>query len=200
MSRRVNKNFRPKPGWSDFEDEVYGQVLQMVRDHGLMVEPSSVKVLRNAEYFSKKRNRNINFEIAIEGFAGESKTRSLLWIWECKNYPTKNVKVDEVEEFADKLDQVGAHKGTIVTRKGFATGAVERARADGIGLAVLGEGELMEVTHFAAAGGSHWEFSIPVRWALCYRHGDHSPVIVKDRDDFKYFIHAELLGAGLLRT
>ena len=63
--------------------------------------------------------------------------RDRIWIIECKDYPDRRVGVDEVEEFSSKLGQVAAHKGTIVTRKGFQSGAISLATSYKIGLMTL---------------------------------------------------------------
>ena len=64
------------------------------------------------------------------------------------------VPVNDVEEFHSKLDDIGAHKGIIVTTVGFQRGAVQTAKARGIALALLTKdpqkGELRYVVNAAA--------------------------------------------------
>jgi Zn-dependent peptidase ImmA (M78 family) len=57
----------------------------------------------------------------------------MLCIIECKDY-SHAVPVDDVEEFSDKLRQVQAHKGIIVTRSTFQKGAHALAKSRGMGL------------------------------------------------------------------
>ena len=78
-----------------------------------------------------------------------------IWILECKDYESRNVNVDEVEEFHHKIQQVGAHKGLIFTRHGFATGAIEVARTHKIGLSILKRGKVM-LLEASATGGLFW--------------------------------------------
>jgi hypothetical protein len=53
---------------------------------------------------------------------------------ECKRY-TRSVGVDEVLEFAARIDDIGAHKGIIVSTAGFQEGAIRVAISKGIALA-----------------------------------------------------------------
>jgi hypothetical protein len=52
---------------------------------------------------------------------------------ECKLYSRK-VGIDDVMEFATRIDDIGAHKGIIVTTNGFQKGAVQLAQSKGIAL------------------------------------------------------------------
>jgi len=65
---------------------------------------------------------------------------------ECKNY-LRRVGVDEIMEFATRIDDIGAHKGIVVTAKGFERGAFKIAKSKGIALVEacdLGWGHRME--------------------------------------------------------
>ena len=66
-----------------------------------------------------------------------------LTLVEAKHY-TRRVEVGEVLEFAAKLDDVGGHKGVMVTTQGFQVGAQKVATARRIAL----------VVHNPSAGGS----------------------------------------------
>jgi hypothetical protein len=115
-----------------------------------MLNPHCVKVYRKKKYYSKDRDNEIIFDVVVEAFTG-SDLPSLIWIWECKDYPRRKVSVDEIEEFVSKLQQIGigSVKGTVVTRIGFEAGAVTYAKSQRIGLAVL-QKELVAVTHYAS--------------------------------------------------
>ncbi len=74
----------------------------------------------------------------LEAYAAFNHTEPvLIWLWECKDYPNRKVKVDEIEELHSKKMQVGAHKATVVTRNGFQSSAVAFAKSNGIGLMTL---------------------------------------------------------------
>jgi hypothetical protein len=135
--------------WKNFECEVADRVQNLIASGKLPLQEASVKVHRHKAYFSRDRKKEIVFDVAIEAFAAGAAVPSLVWLWECKDYPTRRVKVDEIEEFWAKIVQVGAHKGTVVTRVGFGEGAVEFARSKGIGLARL-EKILVAQTNFAS--------------------------------------------------
>ncbi len=61
---------------------------------------------------------------------------ALLFIVECKRHKNK-VRVQDVRELRAIKDDLGAHKGIIITTKGFQKGAIEDAKANGIALAFL---------------------------------------------------------------
>jgi len=65
----------------------------------------------------------------------------LLCVVECKCY-SNSVSANEVEEFHSKLDDIGAHKGIMVTTVGFQDGAVKVAKGRGIALALLTKSHL----------------------------------------------------------
>ena len=86
-------------------------------------------------YFSKDRDSDIVFDIVIEVRRPDASEPWLVWIWECKD-EARPVAVDEVEEFASKLQQIAVHgvKGTIASRNGFQQSAVKYAKSKRIGL------------------------------------------------------------------
>ena len=88
---------------------------------------------------------DVSFNYSVAG-------SDILILVECKNYNHK-VPVDDVEEFHSKIDDIGAHKGIMLTTMGFQSGAVKTAKGRGIGLALLTKehqkGELVYVTNTA---------------------------------------------------
>lgn len=70
------------------------------------------------------------FELTIAGGA------KLLFVLECKLYKNR-VSVSDVEEFHSKLDDIGAHKGIMITTVGYQAGAKRAAIGRGIALALL---------------------------------------------------------------
>lgn len=129
----------PKPlPWERFEDEVAAHIKREIAEYSLGLQETHCKVYQRKPYYSKTRESDIVFDVAIEVLpTPDAPTPLLIWVWECKDYPARTVSVDEVEEFAEKLRQVGAHKGTIATRKGFQSGAETVAKSYRIGLTVL---------------------------------------------------------------
>jgi hypothetical protein len=153
MKSHTNSHHPKQQQWVSFENEVYEQVKTNIDQHRLMLDPRDVKVHQKKGYYSKDREKDIIFDVVVEAFAAATDTPSLIWIWECKDYPDRKVSVDEVEEFFSKLLQIGlgSVKGTIVTRVGFEAGAEAYAKSQRIGLAVLHK-ELHAVTHYEKGG------------------------------------------------
>lgn len=125
--------------WERFEAEVATYVEEQMHFGRLGLQRGMAILCRRPRYYSKQRESDITFDVSIEVFPSAEKTGKpfLIWIWECKDYPSKRVSVDEIEEFHHKLHQVGAHKGTVVTRHGFQSAAINLARSCGIGLMIL---------------------------------------------------------------
>ena len=166
------KDWDPRPlPWQDFEEEVAVHIEKEIRMSVFGMESHGVKVCRKPKYFSKARESDITFDISIEVYAPpDADSPILIWLWECKDYATEKVTVDEVEEFHHKLQQVGAHKGTMVTRTGFQKGGLELAKTHRIGLMVLKKEEVA-VLQFSADGGLKWFEQLSATMSL-YTFGD----------------------------
>ncbi len=78
----------------------------------------------------------------------------VLFVVECKHYKNK-VSVEDVEEFHSKLDDIGAHKGIMITTVGYQAGARKSAIGRGIALALLTKdaqpGEIQYIVNSIAA-------------------------------------------------
>lgn len=81
--------------------------------------------------FEGKRSGHLHeIDVAIETrVAG----LDILIVVECKHYNT-TVKVGDVLTFVTRIDDIGAHKGVMVSTKGFQKGAIKVARPHGIAL------------------------------------------------------------------
>lgn len=102
-------------------------------------------------YTGRVSKRDIKVDVSFNyNIAGAD----LLFLVECKCYGHR-VPVDDVEEFHSKIDDIGAHKGIMVTTVGFQDGAIKTARGRGIALALLTtepqRGELSYVVNSASA-------------------------------------------------
>lgn len=96
---------------------------------------AGVEAYHQKRYCGRISGRSIVVDVAFDyAVAGAS----LLFIVECKHY-SATVSVDDVEEFHSKIDDIGAHKGIIVTTVGYQKGAIQTATGRGIALAVLTE-------------------------------------------------------------
>lgn len=128
--------------WRDFEDEVALHIEASVRRKELCFDKDKCQIVKRDKLFSKDRNDYIVFDVVVKLFSAMSASVPIIiWIWECKNLLTREVSVDDVEEFHSKLKQVGAHKGTIATCVGFQAGALAFAKTHKIGLLTLDKQE-----------------------------------------------------------
>jgi len=94
-----------------------------------------VQVHHQREYTGRVSRRKIKVDVSFETQVLGARVLVLV---ECKCY-SRPVPVGDVEEFYGKLNDIGAHKGIMVTRVGYQDGAVKTARGRGIALALLGE-------------------------------------------------------------
>lgn len=108
-------------------------------------------MFRKRAYPSKDRGSDIIFDVVVEAFQPSAAEPSARWIWECKDYPDRRVKVDEVEEFYAKIDQIGPMNviATMVTKTGFQEAAFNYAVSRRISLYVV-EKRLVPVTQYDA--------------------------------------------------
>ncbi|ODA36612.1 restriction endonuclease [Planctopirus hydrillae] len=152
--------------WVSFEAEVaeYFEKSLPQGDWGLVANSASVR--RKPAYYSKDRETDIVFDASVEVRPPTDSSRILLlWLIECKDYPDRNVNVDEIEEFHAKMMQVGAHKGTVFTRCGFASGAITFAKTHRIGLSVLTKEEHL-IVQMSRSGGIHLRTTVVMPFCL----------------------------------
>ena len=108
--------------YEQFTQKVIGKLL----DSGIEVHHQKV-------YRGRISQRDIKVDVSFNcSVAGAN----LLFIVECKCY-NHAVPVDDVEEFHSKIDDIGAHKGIMVTTKGYQSGTIKTAKGRGIALALL---------------------------------------------------------------
>jgi hypothetical protein len=93
-----------------------------------------VEVFHGRTYTGRISGRSIKVDVSfVLSVAGGA---DLLVLVECKCC-AHSVPVDDVEEFHSKIDDVGAHKGIIITTVGFQSGALKAASGRRIALALL---------------------------------------------------------------
>lgn len=160
--------------WESFETEIANYVRRKLMFFGL--DPKTTTVFSKKGYYSKTRSADIVFDVSLETRPKGAPNPLIIWLWECKSYTDRKVDVSELEEFHHKLQQVGAHKGTVVTRYGFGKGAIEVARTHGIGLAVL-EKRVMTMMHYSEGAGTVEEVALLMSFGVSssgqeYRPGD----------------------------
>ena len=112
----------------NYEKFVQGCIQELMNSEG-------VHVYHLKEYIGRVSGRKIKIDVSFETHVLGSK---ILVLVECKYYKNK-IDVSEVEEFHSKLDDIGAHKGIIVSTVGYSEGAERVAKGRGIALALLSE-------------------------------------------------------------
>jgi hypothetical protein len=99
----------------------------------VMEELVGLTVHHQKVYTGRISHRDIKIDVSFNYQVAGS---DLLFLVECKCY-NHAVQVDDVEEFHSKLDDIGAHKGIMVTTIGFQDGTIKTAQGRGIALALL---------------------------------------------------------------
>jgi hypothetical protein len=112
----------------------------------------NVSVHHQRVYTGRVSKRDIKVDVSFNYTIAEG--ADVLFLVECKYY-NHSVPVDDVEEFHSKIDDIGAHKGIMVTTVGFQDGAIKTARGRGIALALLTtENQPGELTYVVNTAGT----------------------------------------------
>ena len=125
---------REKSNGRFFENYAFYLIENELNRNRLGLLPEACSMYQSKGYHSSARKKDIVVDISIEVYTANSKKWSLLWIWECKDYKTRSIPVDDVEEFWAKLQQIGGTnvKGGIITSGTFQSGALNFAESSGI--------------------------------------------------------------------
>src|SRR5437879_3700921 len=101
---------------TDFEKQVFSYLEEELKAGRLYFVPKRSAIYHHKSYYSRDRNSNIIFDIAIEVTFPGMRTPSAYCLVECKDHDRK-IQVDEVEAFFGKIQQVAAAaaKGIIVS-------------------------------------------------------------------------------------
>lgn len=121
-----------------FENRVFAAITNELNNERLGLAPKSSSAFQKKGYYSRDRDSDIIVDISIEVWLPNADHWSMLWVFECKDYGSA-IPVDDVEEFKAKLDQIaGANKkGVMVVTGALQKGALQYARANGIGIVRL---------------------------------------------------------------
>jgi hypothetical protein len=119
----------------EFEKQIYNDLEQMVLDGRFFARKECCRVFHKKGYFSKDRQKEIVFDVAVEISLPGSDEPSVLVLIECKNYAGR-VPVDDIEEFYAKVQQIAPAglKAIVASRSSFQEGAFAFAKSKGIGL------------------------------------------------------------------
>lgn len=126
---------------NDFELKSYDVISKAIENGELGITSSSAKVFKKKGYYSKDREKDIIFDLSIEIWPNKAERFTLLYLIECKSSNSKNVPVDDVEEFYSKIIQVAGVnvKGVMITNNSFQEGGITFARNKGMMLIEVNE-------------------------------------------------------------
>lgn len=113
-----------------FEEKAFGLLQAHVASEKFGFIPECSKVYWRRPYFSRDRNAEIIFDIAIEVTLPTAPEPSFLWLWECKNL-SRALSVDDVEEFNSKVQQVAGLnvKAGVISSGPFQRGTIDYAHS-----------------------------------------------------------------------
>lgn len=136
-----------------FENRVFAAIAQELGHERLGLAPRACRAYQKKGYYSRDRGADIVVDISIEVWLPGADRWSMLWVCECKDYRGA-IPVNDVEEFKAKLDQIaGANKkGVLAVSGALQEGALNYARAQGIGVVRLVPGRDLEHLQFGAPG------------------------------------------------
>lgn len=118
----------------EFEEKCHSLIFKAINNYDLSILPAHCQVFKKKKYFSEKRKKDIIFDLSIEVKSPNSKRPTLLFIIECKDYATKSIPVDDLEEFDSKIDGIKGvqTKGVFISSKSFQSGSIDIAETMGI--------------------------------------------------------------------
>jgi Zn-dependent peptidase ImmA (M78 family) len=138
----MNKSNTVEKG-DKLEDQVYNIVKKLLANDEFYLPGKRSRPFLKKAYKSVLTGNDIVIDVAIETYMPDMDTYSLLTVIECKNYE-KNIPVEKIRIFSDVINQIGAHKGIIMSRKGFAKGIKDEAKPKKIGLCVINENDELD--------------------------------------------------------
>lgn len=119
-----------------FEEQSYELIKNAITEDKLGISPKYSRVFRKKGYFSQLRGTDIIFDLSIEVWPPNAERFSILYLIECKDYSTKKVPVDDIEEFLQKVQQIANHgyfiKAAFITNNSFQKGALNIASNCGL--------------------------------------------------------------------
>lgn len=117
-----------------FEDKCFKLIEEAIQKGDLGIDRASAKVFRKKGYYSRDREKNIIFDLSIELWPDGADRFTIVFLIECKGYSSKNVPVDDVEEFYTKINEVaGANlKGVMISDTSFQEGGRTFAKNKGM--------------------------------------------------------------------
>lgn len=127
-----------------FEDKVYDLLLEALMNDQLFLSSKRSLLFKKKSYYSKDREDNIIFDLAIESYREGSDQPSLIVLIECKDYKTP-VPIGRLEDFYAKKEQIARAncKCIFVTTSSLQSAAFKYASNLGIGVVRIMDDESM---------------------------------------------------------
>ena len=135
----MNKINTVKKG-DKLEIQIFNILKRLLDNEEFYLSGKRSKIYLKKDYYSALTKNKIIVDVAIETYLPNMDTYSILTVFECKNYETK-IPVEKIRVFQTVLNEIGAHKGIIVSKLGFQKGVKDTAKVTNIGLCVLNKNE-----------------------------------------------------------
>ena len=118
-----------------YENFAFNYFSALIEQRYFGFPPEQCTLTPQKPFYSKDREKNIFFDLVLEIFLPHQSDAFLIFVIECKNYNHK-VPVDDIEEFASKIDQIRFLKISpiCITTIGFQSGGLTFAKNRGITL------------------------------------------------------------------
>lgn len=116
-----------------FEEKSYLIIEAAIQNGDLGISANHAKIYKKKGYYSKDREKDIIFDLAVEIWPNNAERYSVLYLIECKSYRSENVPVCDIEEFKAKIEQVSGVnvKGIMISDSSFQSGAYKYAENKG---------------------------------------------------------------------
>lgn len=113
-----------------FETECFSLIEKAISRGDLGITEANARVFQKKGYYSKEREKDIIFDLAIEIWPKTAERFIILFLIECKSYSSKNIPIDDIEEFHRKIQQVSGVnvKGIMISNSSFQEGVLTYAR------------------------------------------------------------------------
>lgn len=119
-----------------FEERVFNILQKLLQAEVLPLNCKRSKIFAKKTYKSVESQKDIVFDIAIETYMPDSDEIAALTLIECKDYNSP-IEVSKVRDLIYRINEVKAHKGYFFTTSRFQSGAVDLAKSNHLGLAVV---------------------------------------------------------------
>jgi len=97
-----------------FEFDSYNRIIKAVENEEFGFSKKYARVYQKAKYYSKKLEKEIVFDLAIEIWPPNATNYTNLYLIECKSYSTKKVPIGDIRKFASDVNDVAELNGKAI--------------------------------------------------------------------------------------